>query len=135
VRVVVVAFAFSLSVRRSASSDPMTLDFSWRGAQGCITLFPNPEIRLRNIPTGAKSLSLTLTQGPREPGGQHFPIPGRHFVIWGYPDIWSEQSRLIPMDCPGEIIDRTGLIGSTSGAVLSHQRVGAGEALTRHGWS
>jgi hypothetical protein len=84
VRVVIVAvFAFSLAVCRPASADPMTLDFSWRGAQGCITLFPNPEIRLRNIPTGAKSLLLTLTQGPRELGGQDVPIPGDGILSFG----------------------------------------------------
>jgi hypothetical protein len=59
----------------------------------------------------------------------------RHFVIWGDPDIWSVQSRRISMDCPGEIIDRTGPVGSTSSAVLSHRRTDAGKALTKHGWS
>jgi hypothetical protein len=58
-----------------ASAAEMTLDFSWRGARGCVALFPNPEIRLRNIPAGAKLLSLTLTQGPREMGGQELPVP------------------------------------------------------------
>ncbi|OAF16760.1 MULTISPECIES: hypothetical protein [Bradyrhizobium] len=53
----------------------MTLDFSWRGAQGCVTLFPNPEFHLHNIPAGAKMLLLTLTQGVREMGGQELPIP------------------------------------------------------------
>jgi hypothetical protein len=53
----------------------MALEFSWRGAHGCVTLFPNPEIRLRNVPAGSASVSLTLTQGAREMGGQDVPVP------------------------------------------------------------
>lgn len=64
-----------LAACHSAFADPMTLDFSWRGSQGCVTLFPNPEIHLRNIPAGARILSLTLTQGVREMGGQELPVP------------------------------------------------------------
>ncbi|MBR0797146.1 hypothetical protein JQ615_17275 [Bradyrhizobium jicamae] len=58
-----------------ALADPMTIEFSWRGAQGCVTLFPNPEIRFRNVPSDAKLVVLTLTQGNRELGGQEVPMP------------------------------------------------------------
>lgn len=44
----------------------MTLDLSWQGAHGCVTLFLNPEIRLRNVPADDASMSLTLRQGARE---------------------------------------------------------------------
>jgi hypothetical protein len=54
----------------------------------------------------------------------------RHFVIWGDPDIWSVQSRRISMDCPGEIIDRTGSIGSTSGTLLSLGRIRTGTLIS-----
>jgi len=74
-RFVVIAVAGWLTTCHAALADPMTLDFSWGGAKGCVTLFPNPEFRLRNVPAGAKSLSLTLTQGVREMGGEELPIP------------------------------------------------------------
>jgi hypothetical protein len=77
VRIGVAVSVSLLAVCHPASADPapMTLEFSWHGAQGCITLFPNPEIRLHNIPAGAASMSLTLTQGVREMGGQDVPVP------------------------------------------------------------
>lgn len=42
-------FASSRSSRVTAE-DAMTMDFSFRGARGCVTLFPNPEIRFKNVP-------------------------------------------------------------------------------------
>src|SRR5258708_12735228 len=74
-KAIVVALAALLTTGYSAFADPMTLEFSWRGSKGCVTLFPNPEIRLRNIPREGKFLSLTLMQGLREMGGQELPIP------------------------------------------------------------
>ncbi len=74
-KTIVVALAALLATGCSAFADPMTLEFSWRGSKGCVTLFPNPEIRLRNIPREGKFLSLTLMQGLREMGGQELPIP------------------------------------------------------------
>src|SRR5260370_39774760 len=73
-KAIVVALAALLTTGYSAFADPMTLEFSWRGSKGCVTLFPNPEIRLRNIPREGKLLSLTLMQGLREMGGQELPI-------------------------------------------------------------
>jgi len=46
----------------------MSLEFSWQGTKGCVTLFPNPEIRLRNVPPDAKQLLLVLTQGGKGNG-------------------------------------------------------------------
>ena len=74
-RFIGVALAGWVAGSHPAFADPMTLDFSWRGAKGCVTLFPNPEFHLRNIPAGARILSLTLTQGVREMGGKELPIP------------------------------------------------------------
>jgi hypothetical protein len=53
----------------------MTLDLSWQGAHGCVRLFLNPEIRLRNVPADDASMSLTLRQGAREMGGQNVSVP------------------------------------------------------------
>jgi hypothetical protein len=87
---VVAFFAFLFAACNPALADPMTLDFPWRGAHGCVTLFPNPEIRLRNIPVGAKLLYLTLTQDRREMGGTgDSRSGGRRCAIRKYQDIWS----------------------------------------------
>ena len=82
-RVIVLALTALVAAGHSAFADPMTLEFSWRGSKGCVTLFPNPEIRLGNIPPGGRFLSLTLTQGLREMGGQELPIPEDGILPFG----------------------------------------------------
>jgi hypothetical protein len=104
-------FVLSLAVCDPASADPMTLDFSWHGAHGCVTLFPNPEIRLRNIPVDATSLSLTLMQGPREMGGQDIPIPRNGILPFG-------AIRTFGPCNPG-FYQWTALVRSSTGQVLS----------------
>ena len=74
-RFVAIAVAGWLAGCTAALADPMTLDFSWAGEKGCVSLFPNPEFHLENVPAGAKSVSLTLTQGVREMGGEELPLP------------------------------------------------------------
>lgn len=112
-RVVVAALALWL-VCQPASADPMTLDFSWRGAHGCITLFPNPEMRLRNIPAGATSMTLTLAQGTREMGGQNVPIPGNGVVPSGTIRTFGP--------CKPGLYEWTALVKSSTGQVLSEAR-------------
>jgi hypothetical protein len=111
VRVVVAAFALLIALCHPASADPMTLDFTWRGARGCITLFPNPELRLRNIPAGARSMTLTLAQGTREMGGQNVPVPGNGVVP-------SDTIRTFGPCKPG-LYEWTALVKSSTGEVLS----------------
>lgn len=73
-----------ISLSGGAAADPtMTIDFSWQGTRGCVTLFPNPEIRIRNVPADAKLLLLTLTQGSREMGGEEVPLPANGIVPAG----------------------------------------------------
>lgn len=59
------------TVSAAAADDGMTLDFSFKGTRGCITLYANPEIRIRNVPPGATRVLLRLI-GPngRDLGGQ-----------------------------------------------------------------
>jgi hypothetical protein len=110
-RPVVAVFVFLLVACDPAWADPMTLDFSWRGSHGCVTLFPNPEMRLRNIPAGARLLSLTLTQGPREMGGQELPIPDDGILPFG-------AIRTFAPCSPG-VYQWTALVKSSTGQVLS----------------
>lgn len=74
-RVLLFAFAAWISAFGVALAEPMTIDFSWQSAGGCITLFPNPEIRFKNVPPDSKLLLLTLSQGTRELGGQEITMP------------------------------------------------------------
>lgn len=60
---------------RVTAEDAMTMEFSFRGARGCVTLFPNPEIRFKNLPSGARWVLLRLSQGTRDLGGQEVAIP------------------------------------------------------------
>ncbi|UQR65480.1 MULTISPECIES: hypothetical protein [Bradyrhizobium] len=110
-RAVVVAVALLLAVCHPASADPMTLDFSWRGAHGCVTLFPNPEIRLRNIPAGATSMTLTLAEGAREMGGQNVPVPSNGVVPSGTIRTFGP--------CKPGLYEWTALVKSSTGQVLS----------------
>ncbi|TYO61581.1 hypothetical protein FXV83_37430 [Bradyrhizobium hipponense] len=110
-RVAVAVFASLLAVSHPASADPMTLDFSWHGAQGCVTLFPNPEIRLRNVPADATLMSLTLAQGTREMGGQDVPVPANGILPSG-------RIRTFGPCKPG-LYEWTALAKSSTGQVLS----------------
>ncbi|WGD50658.1 hypothetical protein QA641_34495 [Bradyrhizobium sp. CB1650] len=89
----------------------MALEFSWRGAQGCVTLFPNPEIRLRNVPAGSASVSVTLTQGDREMGGQDVPVPGNGILPSGTIRTFAP--------CKPGLYEWTVLAKSSTGQVLS----------------
>jgi hypothetical protein len=109
--IIAVSFVMLLTGSSSALADPMTLDFSWRGARGCVTLFPNPELRLRNIPAGARLLSLTLTQGPRELGGQELSVPEDGIVASG-------MIRTFAPCAPG-VYRWTALVKSSTGQILS----------------
>lgn len=108
---VVVVLAALLAVCHPASADPMALEFSWHGAHGCVTLFPNPEIRLRNVPAGATSISLTLRQGAREMGGQDVPVPDKGILPFG-------TIRTFGPCNPG-LYEWTALAKSSTGQVLS----------------
>ena len=110
-RRVVPALAMLVALCESASADPMTLDFSWHDARGCVTLFPNPEIRLRNIPAGAKLLLITLRQGTREMGGQELPVPPNGILQFG-------TIRTFGPCNPG-IYQWTAQVRSSTGEILS----------------
>lgn len=71
----VIAILFFLSIGGATHADEvMTLDFSFKGLAGCNTLFPNPEIRLKNVPRGTARVVVTLTRGNRELGGQEIQM-------------------------------------------------------------
>ncbi|MBR1170983.1 hypothetical protein [Bradyrhizobium liaoningense] len=89
----------------------MALDFSWQGANGCVTLFPNPEIRLRNIPPDAKRVLLVLMQGTREMGGQELPMPSNGVVPSGSIRTFGP--------CKPDTYQWTALAKSANGAVLA----------------
>lgn len=59
---------------RVTAEDAMTMDFSFRGAHGCVTLFPNPEIRFKECAVSARWVLLKLSQGTHELGGQEVPV-------------------------------------------------------------
>lgn len=111
VRVVVIVVVSLLATCHLASADPMALEFSWHGAHGCVTLFPNPEIRLRNVPAGSTSVSLTLTQGAREMGGQDVPVPDNGILPFGTIRTFGP--------CKPGLYEWTVLAKSSTGQVLS----------------
>ena len=51
------------------------MSFSFLNSRPCISLFDNPEIRLKDVPQGAASILVQLTQADQEYGGQEVPLP------------------------------------------------------------
>ncbi len=113
-RVFAAAAAMLMVACSPALADPMTIDFSWQGAKGCITLFPNPEIRLRNVPPGGKLLLLTLEQGTREMGGQEIPLPENGILPPGAIRTFAP--------CRPAIYRWTAVVKSATGKVLAEAR-------------
>ncbi|MDA9412880.1 hypothetical protein XH98_04665 [Bradyrhizobium sp. CCBAU 51745] len=61
-------------VSRQASAG-MTMSFSFLTSRPCVSLFENPEIRLKDVPQGAASILVQLTQADHEYGGQEVLLP------------------------------------------------------------
>jgi len=53
----------------------MTMSFSFLGSTPCVSLFDNPEIRLKDVPQGVASILVQLTQADQEYGGQEVRLP------------------------------------------------------------
>jgi len=51
------------------------MSFSFLSSRPCVSLFDNPEIRLKDVPQGAASILVQLTQADQEYGGQEVPLP------------------------------------------------------------
>ncbi|MGY8662675.1 hypothetical protein Q3C01_09935 [Bradyrhizobium sp. UFLA05-109] len=104
-----------ISMSGSVAADPMMIiDFSWQGTTGCVTLFPNPEIRLRNVPADAKLLLLTLTQGAREMGGEEVPMPASGVVPAGSIRTFGP--------CRPDVYQWTAVAKSATGRLLAEAR-------------
>ncbi|MGY3238643.1 hypothetical protein ACVMAJ_005533 [Bradyrhizobium sp. USDA 4448] len=113
-RVLLGAFAAWIYAYGDALAEPMTLDFSWEGARGCITLFPNPEIRFKNVPPDAKLLLLTLSQGTREMGGQEIAMPADGILPSGSIRTFAP--------CRTGVYQWTAVVKSSKGEVLGEAR-------------
>lgn len=83
-RVPILLVVISICLSTEAIADQMAIDFTFRGTKGCVSLFPNPEIRLTHVPPGAKNVVLTL-QGPeqRELGGEEIRLPSNGVIPAG----------------------------------------------------
>lgn len=108
------AVALSLGVVCPALADSMGIDFSWQGTKGCVTLFPNPEIRLRNVPADAKLLLLVLMQGTREMGGEELPMPANGIVPSGSIRTFGP--------CKPDVYQWTALAKSANGKIVAEAR-------------
>lgn len=97
-----------------AVADPMLIDFSWQGTKGCVTLFPNPEIRIRNVPPDTKLLLLTLTEGTRDMGGQEVVVPTNGVVPPGTIRTFGP--------CKPDVYQWTAVARSAGGKVLAEAR-------------
>jgi|EndMetStandDraft_6_1072998.scaffolds.fasta_scaffold03735_6 hypothetical protein len=113
-RVLICAFVAWIPGFGAALAEPMTIDFSWQSAGGCITLFPNPEIRFKNVPPDAKLLVLTLSQGTREMGGQEIAMPASGVLPSGSIRTFGP--------CRSDVYQWTAVAKSSKGEVLAEAR-------------
>ena len=113
-RVLICAFVAWIPGFGAALAEPMTIDFSWQSAGGCITLFPNPEIRFKNVPPDAKLLLLTLSQGTRELGGQEITMPANGVLPSGSIRTFGP--------CRSDVYQWTAVAKSSKGEVLAEAR-------------
>ncbi|WP_161497300.1 hypothetical protein [Bradyrhizobium nitroreducens] len=72
--------AMLLATTPTVAAEQMTVEFSFRGSRGCSSLFPNPELRLHNVPAGTKSILIQFRTGNREMGGQKIALPPKGVV-------------------------------------------------------
>lgn len=99
------------TVGEASAAEEVTIEFSFRGSRGCTTVFPNPEIKLRNIPTGARSVQFRFRNGKNELGGQETLLP---------------QNGVVPPDtirtwgpCNPGVYTYDAIVKSESGEVLT----------------
>jgi hypothetical protein len=99
-------------IRDSApSASKTTLDYSWADVVGCRTIAKAPAFRFSNVPEKAHSVSLVLTQGEREFGGQEVTLPATGLVAEG------EISMRGP--CVPGMYRWTATIKSATGSILT----------------
>ncbi len=67
----------------AAPAEKTTLDYSWANVAGCKRLSRAPAFKLSNIPANAHSVSLALTKGDREFGGQEVVLPANGVIPEG----------------------------------------------------
>ena len=64
-------------------ADEASIDYSWKGTVACRTLSDSPAFQFKNVPRGAKTVRLFLTEGAREMGGQEVLLPESGLVPAG----------------------------------------------------
>jgi len=67
----------------SAPAETTILDYSWADVAGCKRIAKAPAFRFYNLPANAHSVSLLLTKGDREFGGQEVELPANGIVQEG----------------------------------------------------
>jgi hypothetical protein len=63
------------AISMPASANDISIDFSWQGVPGCQSLSRSPRMTIRGFPNEAKRVSLALTIGNAEKGGEEVDLP------------------------------------------------------------
>lgn len=98
----------------SAPVDKKTLDYSWANVVGCKRISKAPAFKFSNVPANAHTVSLVLTKGDREFGGQEVVLPESGLIPEG----------LITMEgpCSPGMYRWTATIKSVTGVILATLR-------------
>jgi hypothetical protein len=69
--------------RNDSNRSSPEFTFSWAGVPSCRTLSRSPAFKFSNFPPNTRSVSLILTQGEHEFGGEEIPFPATGLVPEG----------------------------------------------------
>jgi hypothetical protein len=75
---------FACSSANAQNGAPMSVDFSFLGSKDrCTGYFESPEMRLHNVPKGARSARLALSEKGTDMGGQDVVLPSNGLLPTG----------------------------------------------------
>ena len=96
------------------SNSKTTMEYSWANVMSCKTISRAPAFKFFNVPENAHSVSLVLTQGEREFGGQEVILPANGLV--------PEGTITMRGPCVPGIYRWTATIKSATGGILATVR-------------
>jgi hypothetical protein len=70
-----------LIICSSAAADDMKIQFAFAPPRPCTTVFPNPEIKMKSVPPGTRTIVVRFRREKNyEMGGQEIPFPSDNIV-------------------------------------------------------
>jgi hypothetical protein len=81
--------AQKIPISPEGAPQQMTVSFSFRGTSACNGSFESPELRLKDVPSGATWILVHFAQRGTELGGQEVPLPRNGILPAGSIRTWA----------------------------------------------